>query len=110
MPNGAGISCGASAHDLEILVDPTSGDSSGESQFLPFRELSRIESPFKMTIGGREVVVHYDADAITARVEGDDGVLLESVLAYQLGWFDFFPRALPWAVILVHLQREVPGP
>ena len=64
-----------------------------EAMFLPFSEMENRPSPFEIGIGGQEVVVHFQADAMTAWSVDREGNPLVSVLAYRSGWFDFYPES-----------------
>ncbi len=78
-----------SGHDTTALgLGLTHG---GETMFFPFVELEKIETPLRLRMAGREVVIHYDKGALTAWATGAKGELLPGVLAYQFGWMDFNP-------------------
>jgi hypothetical protein len=64
----------------------------GEAMFFPFRELDRVSTPLKLTLGREQVTVHYRKAALTAWAEDAEGRLLTGVLVYRDGWRAFFPK------------------
>lgn len=79
-----------STHDLSAIG--LGININGEAMYYPFRELDKIDPPLKQVIGGKTVTIHYVKDAITAWAEDENGTLLTSVLAYEIGWKDFNPE------------------
>ncbi|RMH16914.1 MAG: DUF3179 domain-containing protein [Acidobacteria bacterium] len=82
-------------HDVAVLgLGLAFGD---EAVFFPFRALERAARrgrlPLRLSIGGQEVVVHYDGEGLTAWAEDPQGNLLPGVLAYRFGWLDFHPES-----------------
>lgn len=79
----------ASSHDTSSLgLGLVLGD---QAMFFPFRELDRIATPLKLTVGGEEVTLHYRKEGLAAWAEDAGGNLLPTVLAYEAGWMAFNP-------------------
>jgi hypothetical protein len=60
------------------------------ARFFPLRLLSE-DDPLKLTVDGRPLTIHHDAEGLTAWAEDGSGNLMMSVLAYQKSWLDFHP-------------------
>ena len=65
-----------------------------ESIWVSLSKLEGRVSPIQLELGGQQVEVFFDRDGLTAWAEDASGQLLPGVLAYQEGWFDFFPESL----------------
>ncbi len=77
------------SHDTSLLgLGLTLG---GESMFFPFDEMAKVQTPIDVKVGGTDVVVYFSPRGLTAWAE-KDGELLPTVLAYEFGWRDFYPR------------------
>jgi len=57
----------------------------------PFEELEKASNPLRDTIGGKQVLVHYDKRNNTARITDTNGEELPSVMAYWFAWTAFYP-------------------
>lgn len=64
-----------------------------KAMYFSFHELSKTETPLKLEIGGKTVVINYASEALTAWAEESNGNLLTGVLSYKDGWLDFFPQS-----------------
>ncbi|MBV1921544.1 MAG: DUF3179 domain-containing protein [Pseudomonadales bacterium] len=75
-------------HPKEVVVGVTVGDA---TKAYPFIELSKAGGSIRDTVNGQQLTVYFDAKARSARVEGKDGELFNSLTAYWFAWFAFHP-------------------
>ena len=79
-------------HDVSVLgFGLALGD---ESIWVSFSELQAAAAPIDLELGGQSIKIFFDRDGMTAWAKDGGGRLLSGVLAYQEGWFDFFPESL----------------
>jgi len=84
----------ADAHDVSTVgLGLALGD---EAVFFPFRELAVAVTPLSLETGGQQVMIHFDAEGLTAWATDVSGELFTTVLAYESGWLSFFPNTQVW--------------
>lgn len=64
----------------------------GVAKAYPFRELARAEGPVHDDVGGRAVMIAYDASSHTATVRADDGAAVPVTYAFWFAWAAFYPE------------------
>ncbi len=62
-----------------------------QAVYFPFSELEKMKTPFQTEMGGKNITIYFEREALTAWAEDSQGQLLAGVLAYRDGWLDFFP-------------------
>jgi len=82
------------AHDISTVGLGLTLDD--DARFFPLRELAAATTPLSLEVGGQAVVIHFDAEGLTAWATDASGSLLMTVLAYEQGWLSFFPNSLVW--------------
>lgn len=81
-------------HDVSTVgLGLTLGD---DSRFFALRELEQAETPLSLEVNGQPVMIHFDAEGLTAWATDASGDLLTTVLAYESGWLTFFPNTQVW--------------
>jgi len=66
-----------------------------QTKAYPFSELDRFDkASFKDTIGGTDVLVHWDRASASAIITNIHQQALPSTIAYWFAWFTFHPRTL----------------
>ena len=88
------------------VVGITVGDA---ALALPFAQLDRLDGPLAVTVGARELEIHWDREAAAAQAfERSSGREIATTSAYWFAWVAFHPEtalyegdpatAVPWAV------------
>jgi len=65
----------------------------GQFKAYPFEELEAARQPVRNQFAGKELVIHYDADAQSAQVETVDGEAYPSVTMFWFAWIGFHPES-----------------
>lgn len=65
----------------------------GESKAWPFPELAKRDQPLTDEVGGKQVVVSYDASVPTAELRSASGELIPAIRAFWFAWYTFHPDA-----------------
>lgn len=76
-------------HPKERVLGLSIGD---KARAYPVSELDDVETPLTEQIGDQAVIIHYDGEAVTAEARGEQGELLNGVLAYWFAWYAFHPE------------------
>jgi hypothetical protein len=63
----------------------------GKAKAWPFVELGKLDGPLQDRLGGTPLVVHFDGEHQSARIESRDGTLLSGVTLYWFAWAAFNP-------------------
>ncbi len=58
----------------------------------PFSELSKASSPLRDTVNGIPMVIHFDMETLSGRVEDMNGKPYPVLSAYWFAWFAFHPE------------------
>lgn len=66
----------------------------GRFKAYPFAELAKTDGTVRDRLGGRAVVVHFDAESGNARVEDDQGRPIPAVVGFWFAWYAFYPDTL----------------
>ncbi len=64
-----------------------------EAIWIALDELSALENPVPLNLGGSSVRIFHNTQAMTAWAQDESGNLLGGVLAYKEGWLDFHPES-----------------
>ncbi len=62
-----------------------------DARAYPYSELARVETPFHDRVGGRDLLVDFDAKNDSARLLDRDGEVLPAVSGYWFAWMAFHP-------------------
>lgn len=65
----------------------------GHAKVYPFTELARAGGEVTDRVGGVNVVVRFNVDHRSARIENDDGELLPAVTGFWFAWMAFHPNS-----------------
>lgn len=58
----------------------------------PFAELARVESPWKDSFAGQDLVVMFDAETRSGEIRDASGKPLPSINAFWFAWYAFHPE------------------
>jgi len=64
----------------------------GKARAYPVSELSRSPAAFTDSLGGRAIIVNYDAESQAGTVLDDNCTVLPSTTLYWFAWFNFHPE------------------
>ncbi len=56
----------------------------------PFRELSKASSPLRDIVNGMPMVIHFDMETLSGRVDDMNGKPYPVLSAYWFAWFAWF--------------------
>ncbi|PCJ47535.1 MAG: hypothetical protein COA99_00550 [Moraxellaceae bacterium] len=76
-------------HPKEVVVGVV---INGVAKAYPFVELSKVATPIHDVVEGVALTIHYDAEARSARITGEEGETIGSLTAYWFAWFTFHPQ------------------
>ncbi|MEN8174552.1 MAG: DUF3179 domain-containing protein [Pseudomonadota bacterium] len=65
----------------------------GEARVWPFSELKGSRLPLREKLAGRDLRVHFDADASRAWITDGEGNALAAITSYWFAWMAFYPES-----------------
>ena len=76
-------------HPKEIIL---AVEVNGVFKAYPFKELGKTSSPLRETVNGKTLVIYFDMETLSGRIEDKNGKPFPVLSAYWFAWFAFHPE------------------